>query len=317
VQLGEMAYEIRERLTRLFRADAAGGSRSRRPVGIEALLDRRTAEHRRFPCLRHSARRSDRPSRSPGIATGRSPSNRSTALRHSRSYLIRRERKRPDGPTSGWRRSVDRIRRSRPPRPAAPVQSRSSRSAGGPVGSGPAIGDRTVLGKIEPTAEEQALSRLAIAGWQHLTIEPLAQWRWDHERDAVLAEDILERKAAAESQLAAQKQRDEYLSRLTLDDLRTRRFFDGWTIPPARAVRASRQLMSRTVERLLELGPGASEDARMAILQECIEGFNALNDNLGFIETDEREDICEEFEAVVHACGLGAHQDLTDRWRDW
>ncbi len=56
---------------------------------------------------------------------------------------------------------------------------------------------------------------------------------------------------------------------------------------------------------------------RMAILQECIEGFNTLDANLGFIETDEREDICVEFEAIVHACGLGAHKELTHRWREW
>jgi hypothetical protein len=36
-----------------------------------------------------------------------------------------------------------------------------------------------------------------------------------------------------------------------------------------------------------------------------------------FIETVEREDICDEFEAIVHACGLGNYKDLADRWRDW
>ena len=55
----------------------------------------------------------------------------------------------------------------------------------------------------------------------------------------------------------------------------------------------------------------------MAVLQECIEAFNALDAELHFIETGEREDICEEFEAIVHACGLGGHEDLADRWREW
>jgi hypothetical protein len=173
------------------------------------------------------------------------------------------------------------------------------------------------LGKIGPTDEEQALSRLKFGRWEHLTIQPLAQWRWDHERDVVLAEDALRKQAEAECHLVAQKRRDEYLSRVTLEELRTRRFFGGWKIPPAGAVRASRKLMTRTVERLLELGPSASSDARMAVLQECIEAFNELDAELKFIETDEREDICAEFEAVVYACGLGAHQELADRWREW
>ncbi len=54
----------------------------------------------------------------------------------------------------------------------------------------------------------------------------------------------------------------------------------------------------------------------MAILKQCIESFNNLDAEMDFIETVEREDICEEFEAIVHACGLGAYTDLADRWRD-
>jgi hypothetical protein len=36
-----------------------------------------------------------------------------------------------------------------------------------------------------------------------------------------------------------------------------------------------------------------------------------------FIETTLREDICEEFEAIVPACGLGGYKDLADKWRNW
>jgi hypothetical protein len=75
--------------------------------------------------------------------------------------------------------------------------------------------------------------------------------------------------------------------------------------------------MTNTVEKLIQLGPRASERERMAILQQCIESFNELDAEMQFIETDEREDICEEFETIVHACGLGTHEDLADRWRDW
>jgi hypothetical protein len=175
----------------------------------------------------------------------------------------------------------------------------------------------TFLGKIEPTDKEQALAHMAFGRWDHLAIQPLAQWRWDHERDVVLAEDRLREKAEAERRHVAEKERAGYLSRVTLQDLRTHRFFPRWKAPPDRAVRASRELMAYTVQRLLEMGSSASGEARMAVLQECIEAFNSLDAELDFIETVEREDICEEFEAVVHACGLGGHQDLADRWREW
>ena len=75
--------------------------------------------------------------------------------------------------------------------------------------------------------------------------------------------------------------------------------------------------MTTTVEQLLELGPDASKKDRMAILKKCIEAFNAMDAGMGFIETNEREDICEEVEAIVHACGLGTYKDLADRWREW
>jgi hypothetical protein len=74
--------------------------------------------------------------------------------------------------------------------------------------------------------------------------------------------------------------------------------------------------MTNTVEELLKHGPRASEKERMAVLQQCIESFNELDAEMQFIETVEREDICEEFEAIVHACGMGHHKDLADRWRD-
>jgi hypothetical protein len=75
--------------------------------------------------------------------------------------------------------------------------------------------------------------------------------------------------------------------------------------------------MAATVRLLVDLGESASEEERKAILRACIESFNELDAKLGFIETVEREDICEEFEAVVHACGLGRYENLADEWREW
>jgi hypothetical protein len=151
-----------------------------------------------------------------------------------------------------------------------------------------------------------------------LTLQPLAQWKWDNERDAVLAQDVIKQKNDAEARRKAQRAREEYLEQITLDELCERRFFPTWKeYPPPKAIRASRKVMANTVQELLELGSRASEKERMAVLQRCIESFNELDSEMQFIETVEREDICEEFEAIVHACGLGGQKDLADRWRDW
>jgi hypothetical protein len=178
--------------------------------------------------------------------------------------------------------------------------------------------DLIPIGTIEPTAEEQAISCMSFGSWDSLTLQPLAQWKWDHERDSVLAEDVIKHKKDKEAREKAQREREQYLERITLDELRGRRFFPTWNdSPPPKAVRASRKLMTNTVEELLKLGPRASEKERMVVLQQCIESFNELDAEMQFIETVEREDICEEFEAIVHACGLGHHKDLADRWHDW
>jgi hypothetical protein len=178
--------------------------------------------------------------------------------------------------------------------------------------------DLIPIGTIEPTAEEQTIPCMSYGSWKSLTLHPLAQWRWDHERDSVLAEDVSKQIKDKEAREKSQRERDQYLERITLDELRGRRFFPMWKdYSPAKAIRASRKLMSNLVKELLNLGPGASENERLAVLQQCIESFNELDAEMQFIETVEREDICEEFEAIVHACGLGHHKDLADRWRDW
>jgi hypothetical protein len=174
------------------------------------------------------------------------------------------------------------------------------------------------IGTIAPTAEEQAIPCASFGGWTALTLHPLAQWRWDNEREAVAAEDTIKQKNEEEAREKARREREEYLKLLTLEELRERPFFPTWEdYPSPQATRASRGVMTATVEELLALGPRASEEERVAILQRCIESFNELDAKMHFIKTVEREDICEEFEAVVHACGLGAHKDLADRWRAW
>lgn len=158
-----------------------------------------------------------------------------------------------------------------------------------------------------------------MGGWESPRLQVFAQWRWDHEREAVLAEEATARAAALEAQRQCAQEHEAHLASLTLEQLQEHVFFPHWkTYPSKKATRKSRQIMEETVQALLVLGSEATEQARRAVLQVCIERFNALDEELGFfIETSEREDICEEFEVLVHACGLGAYEGLADEWRDW
>ena len=185
--------------------------------------------------------------------------------------------------------------------------------------SDPLPEDFLPLGVIEPTADERERECCMMGGWASPRIQAFAQWRWDHEREAVLAEDAARDVAALEAQRQHAEEQEAHLASLTLEQLQGHVFFPHWkTYPSKKATRKSRQIMEETVQALLVLGSEATEQARLAVLQVCIERFNTLDEELGFfIETSEREDICEEFEALVHACGLGAYQDLADEWRDW
>lgn len=185
--------------------------------------------------------------------------------------------------------------------------------------SDPVPSDFVLLGTIDPTPEEQAIPCLKFGFWRSITGQVLRQWQWDHDPEAVRAAD--EAKKAEEAQRRAREQRirDEYLQSITLEQLAKHRFFPTWKDSPDKeAIRASRQIMKQTVKDLLKLGPDAPEADKLAVLQACIERFNEVDAELDhFIDTLEREDICEEFEAIVHACGMGAHKDLEDEWREW
>jgi hypothetical protein len=175
------------------------------------------------------------------------------------------------------------------------------------------------LGTIEPS-EEESTARGGMSGWLVFASDLLAQWRWDNDREALLREQkkVLERwKAHQEG--AAQRHR-EYLESLTFESLRKKRRFVDWKSMgrPDAAIVACRKVFRETIDRLLELGPGPSEGAAIDILRGCIEQLNELDERYdGFIETGEREELCKEFDEIVHMAGLRDHGNLADNWRDW
>jgi hypothetical protein len=144
------------------------------------------------------------------------------------------------------------------------------------------------------------------------------QWRWDHDRKALLADDAIAAKRRQAERERVDKERKKYLKSLDLEGLRKHTFFENWQgYPPAKYIRASRKIMANTVNDLIALGPKATKDARMKLLQECVESFNRLDEKEAWIETPERECICEEFDVIASVCGLGKHKNLADKWREW
>lgn len=174
------------------------------------------------------------------------------------------------------------------------------------------------IGKIPPTEKEAQRKCLTYGGWASMVIQPLMQWRWDNDRTAVLTEDAVKLESIAKVQKSKNLLRNKRLTNVKLTELATHNFFPNWKgVVLAKLADKSRQIMKSAVENLIALGSLPSKKDRLSVLQSCIESFNELNEKQQFIETVERDDICEEFEAIVHACGLGRHKNLADRWRDW
>ena len=76
--------------------------------------------------------------------------------------------------------------------------------------------------------------------------------------------------------------------------------------------------MRQAIAQLLALRPGARPASKMKVLKDCVTAFNRLDDeNDHFIETVEREDLCEQLEEIAHACGLGHRAREVHAGRTW
>lgn len=183
----------------------------------------------------------------------------------------------------------------------------------------PPPSDFVRIGDIKTNWRERRTNCSTYSGWESARIQPLAQWRWDHDRESVLAEDKIKAVDEHERMEREERDRNDYLRNITLEELLSHTFLDNWSdYPPMDAIAASRDLMKDLTEDLFRLGPGACEAEKLSVLKECIERFNEIDADMDhFIETVEREDIYSELEAVAHASGIESHISKIDDWRDW
>src|SRR5262249_27081552 len=156
---------------------------------------------------------------------------------------------------------------------------------------------------------------MPFASWEALPWAILDQWRWDHEREAVLAEDAAKRAAAEERK--AQEQRT--IARMTYASFRRQKFFPDWgKIPSTPVADAARKLLKDAATKLEKLGPRATRKTKRAVLRDCIRAFNRLNEEHDhWIESIERDDICEHFDQLARIAGFADEPHLADEWRDW
>jgi hypothetical protein len=133
----------------------------------------------------------------------------------------------------------------------------------------------------------------------------------------VLAEDEAERRA---TEAAREKERRAYKPLPgTLEDFRQQTPFPRWGgyVEPA-ALRGARRIIRETIDALIALGPDAPEPARIDEVRNCVERFNQLDVRFGgFIETIEREHICDLIEELASLIDLDDYDNALTGDRDW
>jgi hypothetical protein len=176
-----------------------------------------------------------------------------------------------------------------------------------------------LLGKIEVLPQDFKQTCNSFSSWDSLSIQVLAQWRWDNEREAVLAEDEKKKAVQAVQRNEEVQKRFEYLATISFSQLLSKDLFPTWVdYPPKQAGEGCKKIIRSfiqaldTAEKPLDLNSVADE------LKKCVEELNQFDSkNKNFIETVEREDLCEVLEDVLNAAKFPDLIEKIEEWKDW
>lgn len=172
-------------------------------------------------------------------------------------------------------------------------------------------------GTIDITSADEALKIEAYGAWEWFVIQSEKQWRWEHDRQALLAEEAVEDAKKAEERRIAFERRAEMLRTITLDTVQNRTWFENWdTELDGPNLVASRRLIEDLVNNL-KTTPKITKAVARRSLRVTVKNFNRLDEETHFIETTHREDICDALEIVMAAVRYPELVDEIESLRDW
>ena len=178
--------------------------------------------------------------------------------------------------------------------------------------------DSQFIGTIPPLSEDLKLERTVLTSWESVRIQALLQWRWEHDREALVAEEAAKRAHEKEVALEMQRQRQEYLAAVTLGSLREKHRFESWEgAVSGGLIEACRGVFRDTIDDLMQDHGKVRKTSVTTALRGCVQRLNELDAEHRFIETVEREDLCQEIDEIACACGVPDVQGIADHWREW
>ncbi len=173
----------------------------------------------------------------------------------------------------------------------------------------------TVIGRIEPSEQDVAIECYTFTGWHSVPFQALTQWRWDHDREALLREEEAAAAAEAERRQKVAAARAEFMRTLTLDSLAARQWLPAWE-QAAERLASVRAILSQLVEDLRS-EPKLNKGVVKRMIKRSVQGLNRLDVDAHFIATIEREELCEVYEQIACAAGYPEVADDVDDWRNW
>ncbi|PFQ79912.1 hypothetical protein COL17_07840 [Priestia megaterium] len=86
----------------------------------------------------------------------------------------------------------------------------------------------------------------------------------------------------------------------------------------AENIKAIDEILETYMNRLKGSVDKMSEQDILEYVKEVVIGLNELNEQFDyFIETLEREELCEFIIKAANAAGLETEEDITEEWREW
>jgi hypothetical protein len=175
------------------------------------------------------------------------------------------------------------------------------------------------LGQIEASNQDAEARSNSYGSWEGLADAVLMEWRWEHDRERVDAENAVRLATSLSKRAEARQARGAYLSTVSFPKLLAKELFPTWIECPSEAAKEEcERIIQSLINALAANTRSLTRPFVSAQLQKCVEKLNEFNaQNGNFIETDEREDLFMLFEEIMNAA---KHPDLVqdiDKWRDW
>lgn len=176
-----------------------------------------------------------------------------------------------------------------------------------------------VHGHIPLSPEEQEISSWTWASWLNFPHGTLVRWRWEHEREAVLAEQAAEAARQEEMRTAEAARRAAILANTTLPSILARpSLFPQWhDALPAKTIALLEAPIREFLKEIIDLPKPKRTDISRH-LRLCVKALNQIdNDHDHPLCTIEREDIIDLFDEILTVAKQPGLLDKVDQWRDW